>query len=191
MMKGYTWSTVACLPGEAPRLAEALRETILRWCGAPRVDIGSREDHRWPRYEDGRWEIAHDETYLSVYTPMYREDVLPWEVIHPRFEEVKRPIPLAVVEEQKEEEDALRGRIRAAFGEGAREVWVVRRTGSPRVEVHEASGAARTVRPGEELDVPGVLLHPVAVAALTTDVREEIMWRKALRGVSKRGGPEA
>jgi len=118
--------------------------------------------------------------------------VLPWEVIHPRFEEVRTPVPLAVVTAEKDEnEAAVRERIREALEKGAREVWVVQREGEPRVEVHDGSGLLRTKRPGEEIDMPGVLLHPVPVTAFCTDVREEIMLRKALRGTSKRGGPEA
>jgi hypothetical protein len=77
---------------------------------------------------------------------MYRDSVLPWEIIHPRFEEAKRPL---------------------------------------------ADGALRSVRPDEELKMPGVLLHPVPAAALCTDMKEEILWRKTRRGISKRGGPEA
>jgi hypothetical protein len=47
-------STGIRIPGEAPRLAEKLRETILRWCGAPRVDVVPRDDQPWPRHDDRR-----------------------------------------------------------------------------------------------------------------------------------------
>ncbi|AUX39864.1 uncharacterized protein SOCE26_012590 [Sorangium cellulosum] len=185
MIEGYSWSTVECLPGEAPRLAESLRTALLRCCGAPRVDVFSRGDHPWPRHDDGRWEIAHDDTYLTVYTPMYREGVLPWEIIHPEHAEVKRPIPLAIVESGPEDrEEALEEKVGAKLSEGASQVWVVypsdtragpsadtrggpsaRQAVAPRVEVRDAGGFVRTARPGDVLDMPGVLLHAVPVAA--------------------------
>ena len=182
MMDGYTWSTVVCIPGEASRLAAALRETILGWCSAPRVDIFANKNRPWPRHRDGRWEIAHDDTYLTVYTPMYREDMLPWEFIHPNCEELVKPIPLAIVEEGPEDqEERSEKRIRESFGEGATHVWVVRREGRPRIEVREANGALRMAHPGDTLELPGVLRQPVPVAAFFTDVAARVLQQRGGR----------
>ena len=73
-MNGYNWSTVHCeVAGEAPRLAERLRQTLTR-LGAPRVDVEGYEEREFPDDVDGRWLVRHDDRMLTLYMPLYRDE---------------------------------------------------------------------------------------------------------------------
>lgn len=65
-----------------------------------------------------------------------------------------------------QDEKELAGKIAELLGAGTQRVWVVRLSGSRRVEVHESGQEPRFVHPGEELTAPGILQNPVPVDAL-------------------------
>lgn len=73
-INGYNWSTIMCeIPGEAPRLARELEETLHR-LGAPRVDVTGCEEDSFPDHDDGRWVIQHDDRELTLFMPLYRDE---------------------------------------------------------------------------------------------------------------------
>ena len=74
--------------------------------------------------------------------------------------------PLAVeVADVGQDEAELKVKIDEYFAHGTRYVWVVRKVGPRRVEVHEPGQKPRTYQVGEELTAPGVLQNPVPVLA--------------------------
>ncbi len=77
-------------------------------------------------------------------------------------------VPLLAVEyaDTGQNEPDLRLKIAEFLREGTKLVWVVRLTGLPRVEVHEAGRQARVVGLDDELTAPGILRNPVPVRAL-------------------------
>ncbi|HZF07406.1 MAG TPA: Uma2 family endonuclease [Thermoanaerobaculia bacterium] len=75
--------------------------------------------------------------------------------------------PLAVEYADTGQDEAdLRLKIQEFLAAGTRAVWVVRLTGPRRVEVHQPGQAMRIAHPGEQLEAPGILAHPVPVEAL-------------------------
>lgn len=75
--------------------------------------------------------------------------------------------PLAIeYADRGQDEEELRDKIRDLLAAGTQQIWVVRLTGRPRVEVH-APGAPMVVRTrGELLAAPGILANPLPVEAL-------------------------
>lgn len=96
--------------------------------------------------------------------------------------------PLAVeYADSGQDEDELARKIRELIGAGTKHFWVVRLTGPRRVEVYEPGCAMRVVRPGEELEAPGILRNRVPVEALyDRDAAHEV----ALRNLLQRKGYE-
>jgi len=84
-----------------------------------------------------------------------------------------------------QDEDDLPVKIRELLAAGTELVWVVRLTGPRRVEVHRPGEPMRTARPGEELEAPGILEHPLPVEALYD---REVSNRVALRNLLERHG---
>ena len=75
--------------------------------------------------------------------------------------------PLAVAYAGSGQDEAkLQEKIADLLSAGTRWVWVVRLLGPRRVEVHEAGQPFRVLRPGEELQAPGVLKNAVLVEEL-------------------------
>lgn len=97
--------------------------------------------------------------------------------------------PLAVeYADSGQDEDELARKIRVLVGAGTKHFWVVRLTGPRRVEVHEPGRAMRVVRPGEELEAPGILRNRVPAEALyDRDAAHEV----ALRNLLQRKGYES
>ena len=91
--------------------------------------------------------------------------------------------PLAVEYADTGQDQAdLRIKIRELLDAGTRFVWVVRLTGPRRVEVHESGREMRTVRPGEQLEAPGILRNSVPVEALYDwEVGQEVTLRNLLQ----------
>lgn len=91
--------------------------------------------------------------------------------------------PLAVEYADTGQDEAdLAVKIQELLDAGTRLVWVVRLTGPRRVEVHESGREIRTVRPGEELEAPGILRNPVPVEALYDwEVGQEVTLRNLLQ----------
>lgn len=80
---------------------------------------------------------------------------------------IKGAPPLAVeYADTGQNEDDLQDKIAELLEAGTKYLWVVRLTGTRRVEVHEPGKDMRIVLPGEELLAPGVLRNPVRVEAL-------------------------
>ncbi len=96
---------------------------------------------------------------------------------------VKGVPPLAVeYADTGQDERDLKVKIRELLAAGTRFVWVVRLVGPRRVEVHEPGRDKRIVRPGEELQAPGVLANPVPVEALYDwEVGSEVTLRNLLQ----------
>jgi hypothetical protein len=91
--------------------------------------------------------------------------------------------PLAVeYADTGQDEAQLAVKIRDLLEAGTRFVWVVRLTGPRRVEVHEAGQPMRIVRPGTELEAPGILANPIPVEALyDSAVSDEVSFRNLLQ----------
>ncbi len=68
-----------------------------------------------------------------------------------------------------QDEAGLTTKIDELLAAGTEAVWVVRLNGPRRVEVHLPEAAMRTAYPGEELEAPGILKHPVPVDSLYDD----------------------
>jgi Uma2 family endonuclease len=68
-----------------------------------------------------------------------------------------------------QDEDDLTAKIDELLAAGTEAIWVVRLTGPRRVEVHLPEQPLRTAYPGEELEAPGILKHPVPVDSLYDD----------------------
>ncbi len=68
-----------------------------------------------------------------------------------------------------QDEDDLTIKIGELLGAGTEIIWVVRLTGPRRVEVHLPGKPMRVAQPGEELEAPGILKHPVPVESLYDD----------------------
>ncbi len=96
---------------------------------------------------------------------------------------VKGVPPLAVEYADSGQDEAdLATKIGELLDAGTRLVWVVRLVGPKRVEVHEAGREMRLVRPGEELQAPGILRNPVPVEALYDwEVGREVTLRNLLQ----------
>jgi hypothetical protein len=93
-------------------------------------------------------------------------------------------IPKLAVEyaDTGQDEPSLAQKIEDLLAAGTRYIWVVRLSGPRRIEVYEANQPMRKALPGEELDAPGVLDHPVRVEALyDLDVAGEVNFRHVLR----------
>jgi Uma2 family endonuclease len=93
-------------------------------------------------------------------------------------------VPLLAVEYAdtgKDEED-LQIKIRELLSAGTRYFWVVRLTGTPRVETHQPGEAVHTSHPGEQLMAPGVLANPVPVEALyDREAARRVVFRNLLQ----------
>jgi Uma2 family endonuclease len=90
--------------------------------------------------------------------------------------------PLAVEYADTGQDEAdLQVKIRELLAAGTRYVWVVRLTGPRRVEVHQPGQGMRKVNPGEQLEAPGILAHPVPVEALYDGAAaREVIFRNLL-----------
>jgi len=77
-------------------------------------------------------------------------------------------VPLLAVEyaDIGQDEEELQTKIGELLTAGTRYVWVIRLVGPRRVEVYEPQAHCRVVRPGEQLQAPGILKNPVPVEAL-------------------------
>lgn len=91
--------------------------------------------------------------------------------------------PLAVeYADTGQDEVELLKKIAELLAGGTRFVWVVRLTGSRRVEVYEKGKRMRVARPGEDLVAPGILKNPVPVLALfDRDAAHEATLRNLLQ----------
>ncbi len=96
---------------------------------------------------------------------------------------VKGVPPLAVEYADTGQDEAdLKVKIQELLAAGTDFVWVVRLTGPRRIEVHESGHKMRVLRPGEELQAPGILKNPVPVDALYDwEVGQEITLRNLLQ----------
>lgn len=83
--------------------------------------------------------------------------------------------PLAVeYADSGQDERDLQDKIGNLLSAGTRFVWVVRLTGTRRIEVYEPGKPHYLAYPGSHLEAPGVLQNPVAVEALyDSDVAHE------------------
>jgi hypothetical protein len=80
---------------------------------------------------------------------------------------VKSVPPLAIeYADQGQDEPSLQQKIADLLGAGTLHIWVVRLGLDQRVEVYEPGRAMRVLRPGEELEAPGIVHPPLRVEAL-------------------------
>ena len=80
-----------------------------------------------------------------------------------------------------QDEADLATKIDELLGAGTEFIWVVRLVGPRRVEVHRPDEPMRLAGPGETLEAPGILRHPVAVEALyDMEVANEVAFRNLL-----------
>jgi len=79
-----------------------------------------------------------------------------------------KDIPALAVEyaDTGQDEAELSAKIEDFLGTGVRYIWVVRLTGTRRVEVHELGKAKHIVYADDQLTAPGILKNPVPVIAL-------------------------
>lgn len=168
LLNGYAWATVDCEePGEPSRLTARLAEELRR-LGARQVDCEQNLPD-FPEGADGRWVIETRDRYLTVFLPMGHEHATFWDVLSRRWRrlDVER-VPLRVFQTDAttpEAEAELERRVRAAFGQGCREVWVARKA-ERLVEVRRPGEAPRVVAPDTSLSLPGVTSGPVPARAL-------------------------
>ncbi len=96
---------------------------------------------------------------------------------------VKGVPPLAVEYADTGQDEAdLAVKIRELLDAGTELVWVVRLTGPRRIDIHEPGREVRTVRPGDQLEAPGILQNPVPVEALYDwEVGQEVTLRNLLQ----------
>ena len=91
--------------------------------------------------------------------------------------------PLAVEYADTGQDEAdLKVKIRELLAAGTDFVWVVRLTGPRRIEIHEPGRKMRVLRPGDELQAPGILKNPVPVEALYDwEVGQQVTLRNLLQ----------
>ena len=91
--------------------------------------------------------------------------------------------PLCVeIADVGQDERELREKIAEYLAHGAQHVWVVRKTGMRRVEVHQPGQRMRVAHPGEVLEAPGALQNGVPVQAwFERDEAHEVTLRNLLQ----------